>query len=148
MKPEGYCPEIIQCLIENKIRVMGHLGYTAQHFDRPRVFGKNDESTIELMRDAEDLDSIGIETLVIECLIESLAQSITKKIKAPTIGIGAGPYCDGQILVFHDVLGFDAGFKPRFLKKYRTMEKEMIEGIKEYRDEVLSEKFPDKEYSY
>ena len=148
VKPEGYCPEIISALIHEGFRVIGHLGYTAQYFDSPRVFGKTDESTQKIIREAQLLDSIGIDCLILECVVEEVASHITRSVNAPTIGIGAGPHCDGQILVFHDVLGFDVGFKPRFLKKYRNIEKEMIEGIHEYRDEVIEGKFPGKENSY
>ncbi len=148
VKPEGYCPEIIRALIHEGFRVIGHLGYTAQYFDSPRVFGKTDESSQKIIQEAQSLDSIGIDCLILECVVDDVASHITKSIQSPTIGIGAGPNCDGQILVFHDVLGFDVGFKPRFLRKYRNIEKEMIEGIREYRDEVIEEKFPRKENSY
>ncbi len=148
VKPEGYCHEVIECLIQNGFRVIGHLGFTAQHFDSPRVLGKNNESYNEIIAHAKSLDSLGIEVLILECIVESLAATLTKQVGALTIGIGAGAACDGQILVFHDVLGFDVGFKPRFLKKYRNMEKEMIDGIKEYRDEVINGEFPKKEYTY
>ena len=87
-------------------------------------------------------------SIVLECIPESLAERITSHVKAPTIGIGAGKYCDGQVLVINDMLGLDKDFKPKFVKRYADLDTMVKDAVAKFRDEVLAGTYPDEEHTY
>jgi len=145
VKIEGVKLEIVKKLKKNKIKVMGHLGYLPQTSKKVKV--NRDEDL--LLKNAIALEKAGCKWLVLELVPESIAKKITNSLKIPTIGIGAGRYCSGQVLVFHDVLGLNPEeFKPKFLKQYANLKKDAIKGIKKYSKEVRSGKFPTKKNIY
>lgn len=138
-------------LSDASIPVMGHLGLTPQSIHRFggfRVQGRTDDARKRLQEDATLLEGAGCFSLVLEGIPFDLAEEITKSLTIPTIGIGAGPYCDGQVLVFHDLLGIENVLKPKFVKRYAELSDVMIDAIGEFRREVKSGEFPDLEHSY
>ncbi|MGQ9855690.1 MAG: 3-methyl-2-oxobutanoate hydroxymethyltransferase [Fervidobacterium sp.] len=139
--------ETIRRIIAAGIPVMGHLGFTPQSVNLlggHRVQGKTQESKEKLLKDAKALESAGCFAIVLELVVESVAKEITESINIPTIGIGAGRYCDGQVLVFHDVVGLSTmNFK--FAKRYANTYEIMSEAIKNYKNEVKSRTFPTQE---
>lgn len=86
--------------------------------------------------------------MILECIPEDLARTVTRKLKVPSIGIGAGPHCDGQILVFHDLVGLSNGYNPKFVKKFADLQTVISQAVKKYGDEVRQGLFPDEEHSY
>ena len=147
VKIEGK-PEIAEFLVRNKIEVMGHVGLTPQTITTFKVQGKDKESTEKIINEAFALEKSGCFSIVLECLPLALAETITKKIKIPTIGIGAGVHCDGQVLVTNDILGLYGEFKPKFLKRYAEIGNEMRKAFENYAKEVRENKFPDDEHSF
>ena len=147
VKIEGK-PEIAEFLVRNKIEVMGHVGLTPQTITAFKVQGKDNESAEKIINDAVALEKSGCFSIVLECLPLTLAETITKKIKIPTIGIGAGVHCDGQVLVTNDILGLYGEFKPKFLKRYAEIGNEMRKAFENYAKEVRENKFPDDEHSF
>ncbi len=141
-------PEIAEYLVKNKIEVMGHIGLTPQTITNFKVQGKNDEDSKRLIEEALQLEKAGCFSLVLECIPLHLAKTITEKIKIPTIGIGAGIHCDGQVLVTNDILGLYGDFKPKFLKRYAEIGNEMKKAFEEYAKEVREKKFPDDGHSF
>ena len=136
---------LIKRLVASGIPVMGHLGLTPQSvnvFGGYKVQGKTEDSRKKLIEDAMALEKAGVFSIVLEMVVEEVAREITEKIKVPTIGIGAGRYCDGQVLVWHDVLGLNPEFSPKFVKKYADLYKISLEAIKAYKEEVKEGKFP------
>ncbi|MFW6131801.1 MAG: 3-methyl-2-oxobutanoate hydroxymethyltransferase [Candidatus Aminicenantaceae bacterium] len=154
VKIEGASPkrlELIRALVEAEIPVMGHVGLTPQsinHLGQFKVRGKEVEEAKKIITDALNLEEAGVFSVVLECIPKELAKIITKKLKVPTIGIGAGPFCDGQILVFHDLVGFSNGYLPKFVKKYADFHKEIHESVTNYINDVRSGSFPSKIHSY
>jgi len=143
--------EIINKLVEIGIPVMGHLGLTPQSvnvFGGYGLRGSTDEESNKLIRDAKKVEEAGAFAIVLEKIPANLAKKITASLKIPTIGIGAGVDCDGQVLVTHDMLGLFEQFKPKFSKRYAEMAKEMKECFKKYVYEVKNKEFPQKEHSY
>ncbi len=133
------------------IPVMGHIGLTPQSASQLggfRVQGKDIESAKQLIKDAIALEEAGAFALILEAVPSKLAKIITEKVKIPTIGIGAGPYCDGQVLVTHDMLGVFDKFRPKFVKVYADIRKQIIDALIKYREEVENVGFPTDEYSY
>jgi ketopantoate hydroxymethyltransferase len=102
----------------------------------------------ELVADAKALEEAGCFAIVLECVPAALARTITANVGIPTIGIGAGPDCDGQVLVYHDLLGMNERFQPRFVKRYAEVGEMMVEALTRYREEVERGEFPGKEHSY
>ncbi|MBI5417076.1 3-methyl-2-oxobutanoate hydroxymethyltransferase [Candidatus Poribacteria bacterium] len=142
--------DIVKAMISADIPVMGHIGVTPQaiHQAGYRLKGKNSEEAQKLLTDAKELEKAGVFAIVIEKIPQEIAKEITDSIKIPTIGIGAGVFCDGQVLVTHDVLGMFDKFTPKFSKKYIDM-KSMIKGaFEKYKKDVEEQKFPGKEHSY
>lgn len=138
---------LIERLHDAGIPVMGHLGYTPQSVNvtsGPRV----NKSRDELMEDAESLKDAGVFALVLELVPSAIAQEITKAIGIPTIGIGAGPHTSGQVLVFHDMLGFNPDFAPKFLKRYATFYETALAALKQYKTEVEGGQYPGPDQSY
>lgn len=142
--------ETVDFLVRRGIPVMGHIGLTPQSVNQLggfKVQGRDIEQAHQLIKDAQILDKAGVFSIVLECVPYQLAKIITEKVSVPTIGIGAGPYCDGQVLVIQDLLGyFEATAK--FVKKYAQLDKEIKRAVSEYIEEVRSEKFPTLENSY
>jgi len=141
----------IGAIIEAGIPVMGHLGLTPQsvhQFGGYKVQGKDKKIAEKIVNDAKLLQESGCFAIVLECIPELLAKMITEVIKIPTIGIGAGPHCDGQILVIHDLLGLNKGRIPKFVKKYFEGYPLMLNAIKEFKKEVQGGLFPLKDHSF
>jgi len=142
---------IVKAIVDAGIPVVGHLGLTPQSVHQLggyKVQGKEKEKAKKIFNDAKILEQAGICALVLESIPMELAKDIAENISVPTIGIGAGPYCDGQILVTHDMLGITQGHRPKFVKQYADIEKIMIEGINAYIKEVQQGLFPDEEHSF
>ena len=141
----------IQAVTEIDIPVMGHIGLTPQSVHRMggyRVQGRSDEQREKLMDEAAAVQEAGAFALVLEGIPEALAGEITQALDIPTIGIGAGPHCGGQVLVAHDMLGVSAGFSPKFVKKYAELSGIMSSAFKEYITEVKKGEFPGREHSF
>ena len=145
------CLEVTERIIKAGIPVMGHIGLTPQTADKLggfKVQGKDAEAAQRLIEQAIALEKKGCFSLVLECVPDKIAEIITKKIKIPTIGIGAGRYCDGQVLVIHDMLGLFQRYTPKFVKKYINLSPMIAQAIEEYKNEVMQSKFPDAEHSF
>lgn len=144
------CPQI-KAITQAGIPVMAHLGLTPQSihaFGGHRVQGKTEEDAKKLLEDARAVEEAGAFAVVLECVPSKLASLITKELTIPTIGIGAGNGCDGQVLVYQDLLGMFSDFTPKFVKKYANVGEIMKEAFKEYKREVDSGVFPAKEHEY
>jgi 3-methyl-2-oxobutanoate hydroxymethyltransferase len=148
VKVEGNKPEVIRALMNKGIPVMGHVGMLPQMAEAYRVKGKKPEEAEQILRDALDLDKLGAFSIVLECIPESLAKKITETVKAPTIGIGAGKNCDGQVLVINDMLGLDESFKPKYVKTYVNLNEIITDAVTKFREEVSTGKYPDEEHTY
>jgi 3-methyl-2-oxobutanoate hydroxymethyltransferase len=147
---EQVCPQV-SALVGAGIPVMGHLGLTPQSVHALggyKVQGTTDQAADEMIRNAKALETAGAFAVVLEMVPRSLAKKITKALKIPTIGIGAGSDCDGQVLVLHDLLGFDSEFSPKFLKKYAALGDVILKSLSEYDKDVKSGVFPDSEHSF
>ncbi len=142
---------LIEELVSIGIPVMGHIGLTPQSvnvFGGYRVQGKTEEDIERLKNDARALEQAGVFSIVLESVPVEVAKEITEMLDVPTIGIGAGPYTDGQVLVFHDFLGIFEDIKPRFVKRYRELGQEILTATKEYIDDVKKGRFPAPEHSF
>ena len=141
----------IKAIVKAQIPVMGHLGLTPQSinmFGGFKVQGKSAEKAAELIEDAKKLEKAGVFAIVLECIPAKLAKIISEKINIPTIGIGAGANCNGQILVYQDMLNMFCDFKPKFVKTFANVGELMKEGINNYISEVQSSVFPAEEHSF
>jgi 3-methyl-2-oxobutanoate hydroxymethyltransferase len=152
VKLEGGEPRIktILAILHAGIPVMGHLGLTPQSIHvlggyHPQ--GRNADTGKRILEDALALEEAGCFAIVLESIPARLAEWITQHLKIPTIGIGAGPGCDGQVLVVNDVLGMYDRFTPKFVKKYRDLHQEMLGAFKEYIAEVLLGEFPARQHT-
>ncbi|NYZ76177.1 3-methyl-2-oxobutanoate hydroxymethyltransferase [Candidatus Micrarchaeota archaeon] len=148
VKVEGCVKEVIHELISNKIPVMGHLGLLPQTAEKYKLVGKLDNEAEKIFEDAQAIDKLGVFSMVLECMPEQLAKKITENVKSITIGIGAGKYCDGQVLVINDLLGMDERFKPKYVKKYADMSEIIKKAAMEFKKEVESGEFPDDAHSF
>jgi len=135
--------QIIKTLVENKIPVMGHIGYTPQFKKKFRVEGQTNDEIRRLYKEAKLIQGAGAFSIVLECLSPKAAKSITSKLHIPTIGIGSSKFCDGQILVTDDMLGL-SGFYPKFVKKYANLNRIIEKAVKKYTSEVKLNIFPAK----
>ena len=148
VKLEGGCEmaEIVEAIVHRGgIPVMGHIGLTPQRASQLggfKVQGKDKEKAKKLLDDAKCLEEAGIFTLVLECVPYQMAKLITERLSVPTIGIGAGPYCDGQVLVFHDVVGLSFGFSPKFVKRYLDLAMEIDQALQTFKAEIKDGRFP------
>ena len=143
--------ETVKRIVDAGIPVMGHLGLTPQSIHQLGgygVQGKEEETAQKMIDDALALEEAGIYSLVLECVPSPLAREITQQLKVPTIGIGAGIDCDGQVLVTQDLLGIFERFLPRFVKRYAELSKPMKDAIGEYIKEVKEGIFPGSEHSF
>jgi len=130
---------------------MGHLGMTPQTASQLggyKVQGKTEKEAAQILRDARALEKAGVFAVVLECVPSGLAATVTKALKIPTIGIGAGQKTDGQVLVLHDALGFHSSVKPRFVRRYMDMDSLVRKAIKRYAQEVRNGNFPSKKESF
>jgi len=154
VKIEGASPKrlrLIEAMVEAEIPVMGHVGLTPQSIHllgQFRVRGSDAVEARKILEDAQNVEKAGAFAVILECVPQDLAGRITAKLRVPTIGIGAGPLCDGQILVFHDLVGYLTGFHPKFVKKYADVGSVIRESVKKYAQEVRSNAFPDEAHSY
>ncbi|HZJ84194.1 MAG TPA: 3-methyl-2-oxobutanoate hydroxymethyltransferase [Syntrophomonadaceae bacterium] len=153
VKLEGGTERIgtVKAIIDAQIPVMGHIGLTPQsvnQFGGFKVQGKDEKTARKLIDDAKAMEEAGVFALVLECVPTALAQRVTAEINIPTIGIGAGPYCDGQVLVINDMLGMFRGHIPKFVKKYANLEPIIIEALQAYKKEVEAGEFPGPEHGF
>jgi len=139
--------QIIKTLIKNKIPVMGHLGVLPQSATNFKFKGKNTTERKNILRDSKLLEEVGVFSIVLECVENSLAKEITKTISIPTIGIGASAHCDGQVLVTDDLIGLNK-ISARFVKKYSNIEKQINDAVLQFKRDVTKVKFPTKKHSY
>lgn len=143
--------ESVMRILSAGVPVMGHLGLTPQSiykFGTYTVRAKEEVEAKKLLEDAKMLDEIGCFSVVLEKIPSALTRKVSESISIPTVGIGAGPYADGQILVLHDVLGINKGFKPRFLRQYANLNDIMNEAITNYIKDVKGKSFPNEKESY
>jgi 3-methyl-2-oxobutanoate hydroxymethyltransferase len=148
VKIEGNKTQVIRALLKEGIPVMGHLGLLPQTAEKYIVKGKEELEAKRIYDDALALDELGVFSVVLECVPENLAKKITENVKVPTIGIGAGKYCRGQVLVINDLLGMDDSFKPKHVKKYADLSKTIKNAVSKFKEEVLEGKFPDDEHTF
>jgi 3-methyl-2-oxobutanoate hydroxymethyltransferase len=153
VKLEGgsHMVETVAALVQRGIPVIGHLGLTPQSVHALggyRVQGREKEGAERLLQDAAELESAGVCAIVLELIPAALAIRISQSITIPTIGIGAGPGCDGQVLVLHDMLGLNETFAPKFLKHYGRLAESVREAVCSYANDVREGKYPAKEHSF
>jgi 3-methyl-2-oxobutanoate hydroxymethyltransferase len=141
----------IRAMTKSEIPVMAHIGLTPQSIHRMggyKVQGKTEEAAKRLLQEAHIVEDAGAFALLLEAIPINLAKKITKELSIPTIGIGAGPHCDGQVLVLHDVIGMFERFVPKFVKRYANLKEEAMKAIETYRKEVEQGVFPSDEQSF
>ena len=141
----------IAAVVKAGIPVMGHIGLTPQLISKLggfKVQGKDVETSLQLLRDAQALEEAGCFAMVVECIPDRIAKLITERATIPTIGIGAGPYCDGQNLVLHDMVGLFDRFTPKFVKLYVNVWPQIIEALEQFQAEVRAGEFPKVEHSF
>ena len=153
VKLEGgsHMAETVAALVERGIPVIGHLGLTPQSVHALggyRVQGRDAAAADRLINDAKALEGAGACSIVLELIPAALGARISKALTIPTIGIGAGPQCDGQVLVLHDMLGLNEQFAPKFLKHFAKLGDAVREAVRVYADEVREGKYPAKEHSF
>lgn len=153
VKLEGgkFISDTVKRIVDAGIPVMGHLGLTPQSiykFGTYKVRAKAQEEADNLLRDAQLLEEAGAFSIVLEKIPSSLAKEVTETVSIPTIGIGAGPHCDGQVLVLHDMLGLNKGFSPRFLRRYDDLHSRMSSAVKHYIEDVKKGDFPNEKEQY
>jgi len=153
VKLEGgrdYVP-VVEAIVRAGIPVMGHIGLTPQFIARLggfKVQGRTAQAARALLEDARALEAAGCFALVLEAIPDRVAARITDAVRIPTIGIGAGPHCDGQVLVTHDLIGLFDRFVPRFVKQYTNIARQISEALAQYRQEVLDGTFPGPEHRF
>ena len=141
----------IRAMTKSDIPVMAHIGLTPQSIHRMggyKVQGKTQESAKRLLEESHIAEDAGAFSLLLEAIPMNLAKKITEELSIPTIGIGAGPHCDGQVLVLHDVIGLFEKFLPKFAKQYVNLKDHALQAIKEYKQEVENRTFPSEEQSF
>jgi 3-methyl-2-oxobutanoate hydroxymethyltransferase len=142
---------LVKALIENGIPVLAHIGLTPQSINALggyKVQGKQPAAARRLVQDARALERAGAFAIVLECLPPALGKKITKAVRIPTIGIGAGPHCDGQILVTHDLLGLSGDFTPKFVKRYAALGGAIQKAVAAFQADVEQGRFPGPEHCY
>ncbi len=141
----------IKAIVKAQIPVVGHLGLTPQSvniFGGFKVQGKSEEQARKIIEDALLLQEAGVFAIVLECIPERLSKLITEKLDIPTIGIGAGRYCDGQVLVIQDMLGMYKNFTPKFVKQYTNLGQSIDGAVKKYLEEISKREFPSDEHVF
>ncbi len=145
VKIEGARIDVIAALVAAEVPVMAHLGLTPQSihkFGGFKVQGRGLEAREALLEAAEAVEAAGAFALVLECIPTALAREVTERLSIPTIGIGAGPHCDGQVLVYHDLLGIEERIAPRFVRRYAELGRAAREGIAAFAADVRAGRFP------
>jgi len=143
--------EHIKTMTKSDIPVMAHIGLTPQSIHRMggyKVQGKTEEAQKKLIKEAHLAEDAGAFALLLEAIPMNLAKKITEELSIPTIGIGAGPFCDGQVLVLHDVIGLFDRFVPKFVKRYANLKEEALKAIKAYKEDIEKGAFPSEEQSF
>jgi 3-methyl-2-oxobutanoate hydroxymethyltransferase len=153
IKLEGAGPSLsrVQSIVGAGIPVMGHIGLTPQSATKLGGFkaqGRSAEQAVTLWEEARALEAAGCFALVLEAVPAAVAEEITRELSIPTIGIGAGAGCDGQVLVWHDLLGLFDGRTPRFVKQYASLGEEIVDALGRYAADVRSRSFPTEEHTY
>lgn len=142
---------LIERLVQSGVPVMGHLGLTPQSVNvlgGNKVQGRSEEAQKALLEQARTLEEVGCFSLVLECVPADLAARVTETLSRPTIGIGAGPHCDGQVLVLQDLLGFNRQFRPKFLRQFMNGGEQVLSALGRFHEAVQSGNFPSQEESY
>ena len=143
--------DTVKAIVKAGIPVMGHIGLTPQTASQLggyKVQGKDADSARRLLHSARDLEAAGVFAVVLECIPAQLSELITSAVSIPTIGIGAGKYCDGQVLVTHDMVGMFEKFIPSFVRQYANLAAEIKKAVAAYREEVKKGVFPAEEHSF
>ena len=153
VKLEGGKPmaKTIQAIVDTGIPVMGHIGLqpqTTMLSQGYKVQGKTAEAALRLVEDAKALEEAGVFSITLEMVTSEVAKIITETVHVPTIGIGSGPSCDGQVLVIHDLLGMYDKLKPKFVKRYLSLSKNIQDALESYKEDVEEGKFPTKEHLF
>ncbi len=141
----------ITAMTRSDIPVMAHIGLTPQSIHRMggyKVQGRTEESANKLIEEAHMVEDAGAFSLILEAIPMDLGKKISEELSIPTIGIGAGPHCDGQVLVLHDVIGLFDRFVPKFVKRYSYVKEDVLTAIKTYRDDIEQGVFPSEEQSF
>ncbi len=142
------CPFVAENIVKAGIPVMGHVGLTPQTAESFKVQGKDAHSAEEIIKHARILERVGCFSIVLECIPQEVARIITEELTIPTIGIGAGVHCDGQVLVINDLLGLFDRYQPKFSKKYVDLSPLILEAVKQYKNDVEHQTFPGPEQSF
>lgn len=151
VKIEGPRPAIVAALVDAEVPVMAHLGLTPQSVHKMggyKVQGRGEEARRDLLAQALELEAAGAFSLVLECVPSELAAEVTEALTIPTIGIGAGPACDGQVLVYHDLLGLEDRLSPKFVRRYADLGTQACEAVARYAEDVREGRFPSAEESF
>ena len=143
---------ILKYLVDKDINIISHIGVTPQsykNFSKIKIIGKTNKEKKDLLKLAKESEKLGAKAILLECITADAAKLITENISIPTIGIGASKYCDGQVLVFDDLINLSINYKkPRFVKNYIKIKKIAINAVKKFNDEVKFKKFPTKKFTY
>lgn len=142
------CPFVAESIFKAGIPVMGHVGLTPQTAESFKVQGKDAASAQEIIEQARILQEVGCFSIVLECIPQELAAVITDTLTIPTIGIGSGVRCDGQVLVINDLLGLFDRYQPKFTKKYIDLSPVILDALQRYKSDVVGRIFPGPEHSY
>lgn len=143
--------DTVKAIVDAGIPVMGHIGLTPQTVSKLggfKVQGKGEAAALSVLEDALALEKAGAFGIVLECVPELLAKLITEKLSIPTIGIGGGRYCDGQVLVFHDMMGLFEKFTPKFVKQYINLSPEIVKALEQFKTEVQTGAFPEEKHAF
>ena len=140
--------DIIKAVKDSGIPVMGHLGLLPQTAEKYSVQAKKSEDAVRLIEDAKILEQSGVFSIVLEMVTSDVTKIITKDVTVPTIGIGSGKDCDGQVLVIHDMLGMFEKIKPKFAKRYLNLSEEIRNAVSSYVKDVKEERFPEQEHTF
>lgn len=143
--------KVVRALRQRKIQVMGHIGLTPQSIHQLggyKVQGRTPQEAARLLSEAQALEKAGVFSIVLECVPFALARQITKALRIPTIGIGAGVYCDGQVLVMHDVLGLYDQLQPRFVRRFVSLREPILKAIHRYKRAVENKGYPSVKESF
>ncbi len=143
--------DTIEAIVDAGIPVMGHIGLrpqTSSLWEGYKLQGRTKEGATKLIEDANVLEKAGIFSIVLEMVTSEVADAITKGLSIPTIGIGSGPTCDGQVLVLHDMLGIYEDIRPRFVKRYAELNKEIFDAVSSYNHDIKAGKFPDESNTF
>jgi 3-methyl-2-oxobutanoate hydroxymethyltransferase len=142
---------MVQAILDAEIPVMGHIGLTPQSVHALggfKVQGKHPDAAAALVDDAKALADVGCFSIVLEAVPDEVARLVTASVAVPTIGIGAGPWCDGQVLVFHDLLGLQDKLKPKFVRQYASLKSDAVAAVAAFADDVRTGRFPSADESY